>query len=341
MTTGSSAARFLVVNGVPHGGGGAVPSVSVFLESTPGVYTTTRTLADATLVLFWDRHLRRLADSARVLAESRPGLLGPGPLRPGSLRRAVHGSVRAGLAAALEERRRTGSAAEVAITALVRGGGGGGEEGNGADVFVHLGFYLPPVFGVGGAHLAVAGPGRVVAAAKYSEWARVRKGMEKMRPPLVTELLLTNDGDRILEGSVTNFFIVVSDVAAAPDHPMIEVQTAPISDGVLPGVIRQLVIDLALILIIGWLGFAVALESLYKRLHRHGQNANFGKRPLSQQVIAGSLRLVQHVETIQAPLSYEDLRLSTWKDVLWVMKQFEREIAERAIADGLAVKDLL
>ncbi|OAY68787.1 hypothetical protein ACMD2_13075, partial [Ananas comosus] len=323
MTTGSSAARFLVVNGVPHGGGGAVPSVSVFLESTPGVYTTTRTLADATLVLFWDRHLRRLAHSARVLAESRPGLLGPGPLRPGSLRRAVHGSVRAGLAAALEERRRTGSTAEVAITALVRGGGGG-EEGNGADVFVHLGFYLPPVFGVGGAHLAVAGPGRVVAAAKYSEWARVRKGMEKMRPPLVTELLLTNDGDQILEGSVTNFFIVVSDVAAAPDHPMIEVQTAPISDGVLPG-------------------FAVALESLYERLHRHGQNANFGKRPLSQkqrlnseQVIAGSLRLVQHVETIQAPLSYEDLRLSTWKDVLWVMKQFEREIAERAIADGLA-----
>lgn len=79
--------------------------------------------------------------------------------------------MRAGLAAALEERRRTGSTAEVAITALVRGGGGG-EEGNGADVFVHLGFYLPPVFGVGGAHLAVAGPGRVVAAAKYSEWAR-------------------------------------------------------------------------------------------------------------------------------------------------------------------------
>lgn len=32
--------------------------------------------------------------------------------------------------------------------------------------------------------------------------------MEKMRPPLVTELLLTNDGDQILEGSVTNFFIV-------------------------------------------------------------------------------------------------------------------------------------
>lgn len=37
---------------------------------------------------------------------------------------------------------------------------------------------------------------------------RIRKGVERMRPPLVTELLLTNDGDRILEGSVTNFFVV-------------------------------------------------------------------------------------------------------------------------------------
>lgn len=32
--------------------------------------------------------------------------------------------------------------------------------------------------------------------------------MEKMRPPGVTELLLSDDGDRILEGSVTNFFVV-------------------------------------------------------------------------------------------------------------------------------------
>jgi hypothetical protein len=36
----------------------------------------------------------------------------------------------------------------------------------------------------------------------------MRNGMERMRPPGVTELLLTNDGDHILEGSVTNFFVV-------------------------------------------------------------------------------------------------------------------------------------
>lgn len=32
--------------------------------------------------------------------------------------------------------------------------------------------------------------------------------MDKFRPPLATELLLSNDGDQILEGSVSNFFVV-------------------------------------------------------------------------------------------------------------------------------------
>jgi hypothetical protein len=36
----------------------------------------------------------------------------------------------------------------------------------------------------------------------------MRNGMESMSPPGVTELLLTNDGDHILECSVTNFFVV-------------------------------------------------------------------------------------------------------------------------------------
>lgn len=36
--------------------------------------------------------------------------------------------------------------------------------------------------------------------------------MEKMRPPMATELLLSDDGDRLLEGSVTNFFVVCQKV---------------------------------------------------------------------------------------------------------------------------------
>lgn len=42
---------------------------------------------------------------------------------------------------------------------------------------------------------------------------RRRKSLEKLRPPLVTELLLSNDGDQILEGSVTNFFVVCRKVS--------------------------------------------------------------------------------------------------------------------------------
>ncbi|PNX66713.1 class IV aminotransferase, partial [Trifolium pratense] len=37
---------------------------------------------------------------------------------------------------------------------------------------------------------------------------RIRKTLEKLRPPSVTELLLSHDGNQILEGCVTNFFVV-------------------------------------------------------------------------------------------------------------------------------------
>lgn len=42
------------------------------------------------------------------------------------------------------------------------------------DVCVHVGMYVPPVFGVreNGARLAVVGRGRDVANAKYSDWVR-------------------------------------------------------------------------------------------------------------------------------------------------------------------------
>lgn len=42
------------------------------------------------------------------------------------------------------------------------------------DVWVHVGMYVPPVFGVreNGARLAVVGRGRDVANAKYSDWVR-------------------------------------------------------------------------------------------------------------------------------------------------------------------------
>ncbi|PIN23115.1 hypothetical protein CDL12_04164 [Handroanthus impetiginosus] len=104
----------------------------------------------------------------------------------------------------------------------------------------HPGGYVPSVFGVRGnvARLAIVGRGRDFANAKYSDWVRLRKHLEKLRPPSVTELLLSNDGEHILEGCVTNFFVV-----CLKDKEF-EVQTAPIIDGVLPGIIRQVIREL-------------------------------------------------------------------------------------------------
>ncbi|TYH76623.1 hypothetical protein ES332_D04G097800v1 [Gossypium tomentosum] len=178
------------------------------------------------------------------------------------IRSLVSNSLNQVLPIALKER---SNGEELAVTALVSGDieklkamknvGGGGDDDNGAfqilDLHLHIGSYIPPVFGIeeSGAHLALVGRGRDLADAKYSDWVRLRKPLEKSRPPSVTELLLSNDGDRILEGCITNFFVICQrDKSEAEGKYLddynnvnsVEVQTAPISDGVLPGVIRQL-----------------------------------------------------------------------------------------------------
>ncbi|KAF3946933.1 hypothetical protein CMV_026856 [Castanea mollissima] len=79
------------------------------------------------------------------------------------------------------------------------------------DVYVYVGSYVVPAFGVrgNGARLALVGRGRDMANAK------LRKPLEKLRPLSVTELLLSNDGDQILEGCVTNFFVVCRKVPSS------------------------------------------------------------------------------------------------------------------------------
>ncbi|KAK8941152.1 hypothetical protein KSP39_PZI010517 [Platanthera zijinensis] len=162
-----AATRFLVVNGRPHAGD--VPPVSTLLESLPGAYTTTRTHGNATILLFWERHLRRLSNSVRLLADHRPDLLGgPASTDHSSIRTLVGESLPKGLGlalAAMDE-----EITELAVTALVCSGG---VSGSGAlDLYLHIAFYVPPVFGAVGARLAIAGQGRDIAEAKYSQWAR-------------------------------------------------------------------------------------------------------------------------------------------------------------------------
>nr|CAB3452174.1 unnamed protein product [Digitaria exilis] len=147
------------------------PSAAAFLEATPGAYTTARGS-----LLWWPRHLRRLAESAALLARSHPHLLGLP--RPSSLdalfsETPIHALVNPSVRIALHEMRSrlpVMKADELALTALIKGGDSVSRDD--LDVFVHVGTYTPPVFGYSGARVAVAGTGRDAAAAKYASWAR-------------------------------------------------------------------------------------------------------------------------------------------------------------------------
>jgi len=337
----SPAAAVLVSNGVVSLR--APPSAASFLEATPGAYTTARGS-----LLWWPRHLRRLAESASLLARSHPHLLGlPRPRSLDSFfsETPIHALVNPSVRLAIREMRGRLPMVEeddLALTALIRGGDSVSRDG--VDVFVHVGTYSPPVFGDSGARVAVAGTGRAAAAAKYAPWARMRKSMERMRPPGVTELLLTNDGDHILEGSVTNFFVVCQKEEHKSKEPfavqtltnMFEVQTAPISDGILPGIIRQIVIEVC-----HDIGIPVREIS-----------PSWSKHELWQEAfVTSSLRLIQHVESVQVPSLWEDVQSKTWSDVSWAVKQFQgpgcittqiqTEILKRARSEEYDINNLL
>ncbi|XP_038691905.1 uncharacterized protein LOC119990130 isoform X1 [Tripterygium wilfordii] len=352
-----ASSRFLFSNGVlSHSSD--IPDVRTFLESNPGAYTTTRTHNNASCLLFWERHLRRLANSARILCESNPPLLFKSGKSTHSLsllpsvwesviRTQVNESMREVLPVALGGRR---YGEELAVTAHVSGDlmtfseNKTVDEENlskALDVHVHIGAYVPPEFGVGGtgAHLAVVGRGRDVAAAKYSEWVRLRKPLEKLRPPSVTELLLSNDGDRILEGCLTNFFVVcpkdIDEIGGEYLHDykgahLFEVQTAPIGDGVLPGIIRQLVIDVCL-------SKGISVREVAPSWFEHEK--------WKEAFITNSLRLMQHVQKIQVPISWESIEQKTWQEIVWKEKHFkespgklitliQKEIMDRADLEG-------
>ncbi|KAK9081014.1 hypothetical protein Syun_030694 [Stephania yunnanensis] len=361
-----SMCKYLVVNGVVSPSV-EVPPVSSLLETHPGAYTTSRTHCNASCLLFWERHLRRLADSTRILVESRPDLLfGLGDKRVFSKSHCtsfslwesvicprVDDSLRKLLPIALKGRT---SKEELVITTLVSGNLrnlGDLDEGDGKqdtffralDVYVHIGFYVPPVFGDEDncGRLAVVGRGRDIARAKFAKWVRQRKKFEGLKPPLVNEILLTNDGDQILEGGVTNFFVVCrkDDSSSNPENKFIyEVQTASINEGVLPGIVRQLIIEVC-----------VAKEIPVREVA-----PSWSQRELWEEAfITNGLRLVQHVESIQVPSSLELKNLSLLADILFEIAIFLvrrltairsfgqcailKEIMVRAAVEGYAVSE--
>ncbi|XP_058769670.1 uncharacterized protein LOC131643467 [Vicia villosa] len=360
-----SGSRYLFSNGVlSHTLD--VPPVKLFLETHPGAYTTSRTHINASCLLFWERHVKRLSESIQILSNLAPQLLFKSnnaasllpldknfPVWQPGLEMLVNESVGKVLPIALKERV---DSEELAITTLVSGNleelnvcETTSEEkmSNFFDVHVHIDSYVPPQFGIRGnaAHLAVGGYGRNFAAAKYSDWVRVRKTLEKLRPPSVTELLLSHNGDQILEGCVTNFFVVCckdrdSDNGKAPcdygNRNSFEVQTAPISDGVLPGVIRQVVLEVCK-------NEGIPFREVAPSWSKH--------EIWEEAFITSSLRVLQHVESIQVPTEWQSAHSKTWKDISWTKKQFQggpgmitnliqEKVMEKAILEGYPMSNI-
>ncbi|GKD71964.1 D-aminoacid aminotransferase-like PLP-dependent enzymes superfamily protein [Tanacetum coccineum] len=285
----------------------------------------------------------------------------------------VNDSMTKAMQFALKEKK---SETELAFTALVSGNLGklvpdekAGEEDvpRVFSMHLHVSLYTPLAFGVrkNGAHLAVVGHGRDVANAKYSDWVRMRKPLEKLRPPSATELLLSNDGDHILEGCLTNFFglwrkdNMEEDGESAENMQKskygysLELQTAPTGGGVLPGVVREVVIEVCLE--IGILVREVApswskLQTLFvgRSIYYNHGILRSSILPLEFGFLYG-LRLLQHVDTIRVPVSWNSLSSKTWKEVTWDAKEFEEgpgsittviqeEVVKRAKLEGHPIK---
>lgn len=355
--------RFLCRNGVVLPAADT-PPVAAFLEAQPGAYTTIRTHNNVSELLFWERHLSRLSNSFKLLLRENPNLLLEKPgncsaqlwelsnrslMWDSVIRCLVNDSMRKVMPFAVKERK---FREEFAFTVLLSGNWenldywrDGFDEGRISevlDVYLHVGRYVPPIFGAreSAARLAVVGRGRDFANAKYTDWVRTRKRLEKLRPPSVTELLLSNDGEQILEGCLTNVFVISlkekdwdASTVELQNCRGIEVQTAPLSDGVLPGVIRQVIRDICLKIGIPFREVA----------------PSWSKRELWMEAfITNSLRVLQHVETIQAPNAWKSVESNNWQEITWVEKRFpdgpgmitsmlQKEILEKASVESFPV----
>ncbi|CAH8360355.1 unnamed protein product [Eruca vesicaria subsp. sativa] len=342
--------RFLYHNGVVT----EAPPVTTFLQSLPGAYTTTRTINNSTNFLFWERHLKRLSTSVRILLDSKPEFLFSSvpssrfsmnqPVHESCIYDLVNGSMSKAMRSVVVKERERLCGEELAVTVLVTGNEekllsrlGNEKVVDFLDVWLHIGGYSLSV-GESAASLALVGYGRDVANAKYSDWVRLRKPLEKFRPPLTTELLLSNDGDHLLEGCVTNFFVVCRKKSSSGESlKEFEVQTAPVSDGVLPGVIREVVIEVC----------------LSKGIPYRERAPSWSERELWEEAfITSSLRILQHVGTIKVPVdSLEALACIKPEEIEWKEKRFkegpgmitkliQKAIMERGIEEGFPLKDL-
>lgn len=71
-----------------------------------------------------------------------------------------------------------------------------------------------------------------MAGCKNSLWVAERAEIEQQKPPDANEVLMIGDDDAVSEGISSNFFVLRDNV----------IQTASLSDGIIGGSIRELVL---------------------------------------------------------------------------------------------------
>ncbi|KAI5078490.1 hypothetical protein GOP47_0006735 [Adiantum capillus-veneris] len=238
------------------------PPLPFLRSQPPGAYTTTRSTNNASNILLWERHMERLAQSVQLLSKEMPHLFPNSPEKSPCfvehVKSLVQPSLRVGLQKALELRNEGG---ELLIMAYITGekedskGKAALVDQEGFDVYIHISRCMPihPESDARKAiRVAIMGLGRFLPNAKHTDWIRTRQALEKTRPKDVTEVILSNDGDLLLEGMITNFFVVVSRRTSAEAELSVNqdqnwnglmLQTAPLK-GVLPGVVRKLVLEI-------------------------------------------------------------------------------------------------
>eukprot|EP00250_Pteridium_aquilinum_P020136 c24718_g1_i1 orf=714-1736(-) len=292
-----------------------------FLRSHPsGAYTTTRSTNNASQLLLWERHLERLSQSVKLLSEQTPSLFPNDPAKfpyfDDYLKSMVQPSLCIGLQKALEVRN---DDEELMVMAFITGATHNVEENthsneyNGFEVYVHISRCLPmhpESLAKSAAQVAIMGLGRSLPNAKHSDWVRARQALEKTRPEDVTEIILSNDGDLLLEGMVSNFFVVRMDMLMEANTCIdgnkkwenVVLQTAPLK-GVLPGVVRKLILEIC-----GEQGIPFEESPPSWR----------GRHLWVEAFTTNSVRLIQPVRAIQCPVHWNGTNEPRkWQENSW------------------------
>jgi branched-subunit amino acid aminotransferase/4-amino-4-deoxychorismate lyase len=122
-----------------------------------------------------------------------------------------------------------------------------GRCGHSLDVHVATAPYSADTAGVhgsGGAYAVILGPPREVPIGKDTGWVAQRQKWEALKPPEAAEVLLCRQDGALLEGMVTNLYIIKREEANAAEgvEGRIVLQTAGMDDGVAWGTIRKAVL---------------------------------------------------------------------------------------------------